>query len=834
MDRHFFSRLRIRLLLLVLIAVIPALGMMIYTDLLVRRQAEAGANQEALRLARQASVSLDLAWLNMLATEARLPEGTTLTVIDSTGLILARHPDPQKWVGRSVPEAPVVNAVLAQAREGTVEAAGLDGVRRLYAFTPLGSPTQAGRAYVSVGIPTAVAFAEVNHLLGRNLVGLALVVLLGFTAAWLVSNRFILRQVNALVAATGRLSAGDLSARTGLAREGGELHQLAGAFDDMAAALQQRAVEAERAEAALRRYTERLEVLHKTDQAILTAQSPEAVADAALRQIQNLVPCQRVSLALYDFTANEIRVLATRSLGENPAEAGTRISFEAIGNFDETLDVLRKGKVHTADLQALSRPTPFIQAMKAAGMRYVTVVPLMAQGQLIGSLSLTTDSPGPMAPEYLDVAREVADQLAVAIQHAQMREDLQQHAAVLEQRVAERTVELEKARHEADRANKAKSEFLSRMSHELRTPLNAILGFAQILEMDSLNPDQRESVADILKGGRHLLDLINEVLDIARIEAGRLAISLEPVAVQEIVKEALDLTRPLAAQMDIRLDGEPAGPDERHVTADRQRLKQVLLNLLANGIKYNRRGGMVTLSYQEAPGDRFRILVTDTGLGIPPERLERLFTPFERLGAEQTGVEGTGLGLALSKRLVEAMGGTLGVKSTVGQGSMFWVELAVAKSPVPRLEEIQKDLPGLPQLGASGRTRIVLIEDNLSNVKVIQRLLANRQEVTLIPTMQGRLGLSLARQHHPHLILLDLHLPDISGHDVLQQLQADPETAKIPVVVVSADATPGQIERVLAAGARAYLTKPLEVKKLLELLNEILREQLLSHTAGDH
>ena len=255
------------------------------------------------------------------------------------------------------------------------------------------------------------------------------------------------------------------------------------------------------------------------------------------------------------------------------------------------------------------------------------------------------------------------------------------------------------AKDEAERANTAKSEFLSRMSHELRTPLNAILGFAQVLEMEALPSGQRESVEHILNGGRHLLELINEVLDIARIEAGRLDVSLEPVSVGEVLRETLDLIAPLAATANIRLMSEgsnasarsasaaPAGPAgdgagiDRVVLADRQRLKQVLVNLFSNAVKYNRKGGVVAFSCTEAPENRVRLRVRDTGAGIAPGKLERLFIPFERLGAEQTGTEGTGLGLALSKRLVEAMGGTLGVESSVGQGSVFWIELPPVGDP---------------------------------------------------------------------------------------------------------------------------------------------------------
>ncbi len=376
---------------------------------------------------------------------------------------------------------------------------------------------------------------------------------------------------------------------------------------------------------------------------------------------------------------------------------------------------------------------------------------------------------------------------------------------------------------EADRANQAKSEFLSRMSHELRTPLNAILGFAQMLESDPLAPEQRESVGYILRGGRHLLGLINEVLDVARIEAGRLSLSPEPVLVPEIVKETVELSAPLAAGAAVQLRADVADVPERHVMADKQRAVQVLLNLVSNAIKYNHRGGTVTLSCKDVAGGRFRISVRDTGPGIPPEGLERLFTPFERLNADTTGVEGSGLGLALSKGLVEAMGGAIGVESIVGQGSTFWTEFPVADGTNRPGEPSDRETPRPDAAGASLKNRTVLyVEDNLSNLKLIERVLARRPGIRILSAMQGRLCLDLTREHHPDLILLDLHLPDIGGAEVLRRLRESPETREIPVVVVSADATPRQIERLRADGARDYLTKPFDVKKFLALVDEIL------------
>jgi len=388
---------------------------------------------------------------------------------------------------------------------------------------------------------------------------------------------------------------------------------------------------------------------------------------------------------------------------------------------------------------------------------------------------------------------------------------------------------LHAARVEAERANQAKSEFLSRMSHELRTPLNAILGFGQLLKMEGLEPGQEECVQQIMKGGKHLLDLINEVLDIARIESGRLTLSVEPIVLAEALQEALDLIQPLAAEQGIEVKAGDSGPPDRYVEADRQRLKQVLLNLLSNAVKYNRPRGSVTVRWTEAPGGGLRIEVTDEGPGIPPEMMDRLFVPFERLGAEGTGVEGTGLGLALSKRLMEAMGGALGVDSAPGRGSTFFIELPLAEAPGASEEETEAAGP-LPSGGPKRAHTLLYIEDNTANLKLIERALTFRPDLGLLSAMQGSLGLDLARQHQPDLILLDLHLPDISGEELLRHLQGDPRTRDIPVIVISADATPGQVRKLLAAGARAYLTKPLDMHRFFVVVNDALEEQRLDHT----
>jgi CheY-like chemotaxis protein/anti-sigma regulatory factor (Ser/Thr protein kinase) len=362
------------------------------------------------------------------------------------------------------------------------------------------------------------------------------------------------------------------------------------------------------------------------------------------------------------------------------------------------------------------------------------------------------------------------------------------------------------------------------MSHELRTPLNAILGFAQLLELDDLDSRQRDNVAHIVSGGRHLLDLINEVLEISRIETGSMSPVIEPVHVASLVQEAMDLVGPLAAQRRIVLGASIGQQSHLWVAADHQRVKQILLNLLANAVKYNRDGGSVTVRVKALDG-RARIEVTDTGQGIPQDQLPKLFIPFERLGAESTGVEGTGLGLVLALRLAEAMGGTLGVESQPWIGSTFHIELPLAEAPVPSAPEL---LPSrlsteTPVREASGEKRRVLyIEDDAANAHLMAQLFAEEPRLELMTTMYGKLGLELARQHLPDLILLDAHLPDLNGDQVLKRLRADAVTRSIPVIAVSADATSEQRARMIAIGATRYLTKPLTLNVVLTAIWEVL------------
>ena len=388
-------------------------------------------------------------------------------------------------------------------------------------------------------------------------------------------------------------------------------------------------------------------------------------------------------------------------------------------------------------------------------------------------------------------------------------------------------IELQRAKIEAEEANQSKSEFLSRMSHELRTPMNSILGFAQLLEMSELNQGQKRGVSHILKSGHHLLDLINEVLDIARIEAGRISLSLEPIGLESIIHETVDIVKPQANSRQIQIEPIDSAASRLFVMSDRQRLKQILINLMNNAIKYNKDGGLVKIQCSLASPDlagkpRIRIAISDTGHGISESDIPKLFTPFERIGAEKTTTEGTGLGLSVVKKLIEIMNGNLGVESLPNVGSTFWIELPETENQIQNA--IKRGALELHQRGSTKKAGMILyVEDNVSNIELVEQiLLAQRANIRLVTTMLGSQTMNLAVENKPDLILLDLNLPDIHGSKVLEHLLANEKTSNIPVVVISADAMPQQLQRMTQAGAKDYLTKPLNVEEFIKVIDKYL------------
>lgn len=390
--------------------------------------------------------------------------------------------------------------------------------------------------------------------------------------------------------------------------------------------------------------------------------------------------------------------------------------------------------------------------------------------------------------------------------------------------------DLKAAKEQAEQANRAKSEFLSSMSHELRTPLNAILGFTSLMLLDErLAPDQQQDLNEVNQAGHHLLRLVNEILDLAKIESGKLELSLEPVALPSLLRQCLNLVQPLADQRQVRIEAQIA-PDTQAL-ADPVRLRQIVLNLLSNAIKYNHPGGQVTLACApdtDIEGGGVCITVRDTGPGIAPEHQSTLFHSFQRGAAKDSGIEGTGIGLAITQKLVEAMQGTIGFESTLGEGSTFWVELPTA-TPVPEAPEdsapanapttepTSETLPGL-----APQQTVVIIDDNPSNLRLISKLLQHQGQFQILTAHRPRAGLALIEKHRPDLVLLDIQMPDMDGYEVLRRMRAQPALAGIPVVAVTANAMASDVERGLAAGFNTYLTKPLNVAEFRRVLGDFL------------
>jgi PAS domain S-box-containing protein len=394
----------------------------------------------------------------------------------------------------------------------------------------------------------------------------------------------------------------------------------------------------------------------------------------------------------------------------------------------------------------------------------------------------------------------------------------------VERALQESNVELEHTKSTAEKANLAKSEFLSSMSHELRSPLNAILGFAQLMESAAPPPtaSQTKSIAQILQAGWYLLKLINEILDLSGIESGQVSLSRELVSVSDLMSECHAMMEPQALQRGIHM-AFPRFDQPLYVNADMTRMKQIVINLLSNAIKYNKEGGTVVVECKVNDVGRIQISVRDTGPGLPPEKLAQLFQPFNRLGQEAGGVTGTGIGLVVTKRLAELMDGVLGVESAVGVGSVFWCEMDKIEAPQRLGESGSADALAPLETPADGPQRTVLyVEDNPANMNLIEELIARYPDIRLVTAVNATLGIELARTTLPQVILMDINLPGLSGLKALQILREDAATADIPVIALSANAMPRDIAKGLQAGFFRYLTKPIKVKEFMDTLNAAL------------
>jgi signal transduction histidine kinase/AmiR/NasT family two-component response regulator len=405
------------------------------------------------------------------------------------------------------------------------------------------------------------------------------------------------------------------------------------------------------------------------------------------------------------------------------------------------------------------------------------------------------------------------------------RQAVEVERALLDQALQDKNAELESAKFVAEKANLAKSEFLSSMSHELRTPLSAILGFAQLMDSSSPlpTPSQKRSIDQILQAGWYLLELINEILDLALIESGKLSLSLEPISLTEVVRECQAMIEPQAQKRDIRMTF-PQFEIPYFVNAERTRVKQVFINLLSNSIKYNKAGGAVVVDCTVSGADRIRVSVKDTGDGLTPDELAQLFQPFNRLGKEAGVEEGTGIGLVVSKRLIELMNGVIGVESAVGVGSVFWIELNLTTEPALAAGAAEPTAVARTQIHADAQSRTLLyVEDNPANLMLVEDLIARRPDIRLLTARDGNGGIEIARASQPDVILMDINLPGISGIKALRILADDPGTAHIPVVALSANAIPRDIEKGLEAGFFRYLTKPIKVNEFMDTLDVAMK-----------
>jgi PAS domain S-box-containing protein len=526
----------------------------------------------------------------------------------------------------------------------------------------------------------------------------------------------------------------------------------------------------------------------------------------------DLLETERCSIWLFDENCEKLRCADLFESNRAQHSQGVEIDVQNYPRYFETLRGRRA--IVADDAHTFPATSEFSQSyLTPLNIASMLDTPVIIGGQMVGVLCC--EHVGVMR-HWKAEERTLASAIAALCSLAMESFERARAEAALRQSMAE----AETAREEAERANRAKSEFLSRMSHELRTPMNSILGFAQLMEMHATDEREMERVSYILKAGQHLLHLINEVLDLARIESGRLSLSPEPVSVLSTIHLAVDMVRPLVQQRELNLIENYERCVDYYVHADQQRLSQVLLNLLSNAMKYNRKQGEVRVNCECVDNRVVRISISDTGYGIAPQHRARLFQPFERLGAEGGPIEGTGLGLALSRYLIEAMGGSIGVESTPGQGSTFWIELPLTEQKAIASGDMAASVAAIDLTNKD--YTILYIEDNLANYQIIEHVLSSYPNIQLISAMQGHIGLELAHEYKPSLVLLDLHLPDITGEEVLRRLLANPATCDAPVIIISADATPNQVRRLLISGASEYLTKPLDIRRFLEVLRENL------------
>lgn len=581
--------------------------------------------------------------------------------------------------------------------------------------------------------------------------------------------------------------------------------------------------------AELRKQSDRRAALAELELAINTPAALQAVLRQIVTTASNLLPASAgCSVVLWDHETEKYTYCAS---SRGPYKEPLKSLLRNRGGI--TRRIIDTGKPYSAsDVLEGPESSTRNRIMDERGVRAYVGVPMILGDAIIGVMYAMESAPREFLPEDIEFLTAMAQRAALAVSKIRVSDELRRtneelagevaRGEVTRRELADAKVLADAARVEADRANRAKSEFLSRMSHELRTPLNAVLGFAQILEMQPLSEDDMKCVNHIALAGTHLLSLINEVLDISRIESGKMSVSPEPIRLADVLRQSLELVRPQFEKRNLHVQWDCPSCEQIWVEADPSRLRQVLLNLLSNGIKYNREGGSISVRCEPPDADRIRLLVSDTGIGIAPGKIERIFTPFDRLGQEASGIEGSGLGLALSKRLVDVMRGNLSVESQLGEGTTVKLDLRLAPTPKP---------PDLTSQRGSGEhdtesldhfARVLYIEDNRANIDLMERIFSRFENIKLYTATEGASGLEIATRERPDIVILDLHLPDMFGGEVLAQLKADPVMRDRAVIVVSADASPGQVENLREAGANDYITKPINVQQFISVLKRHL------------
>lgn len=586
--------------------------------------------------------------------------------------------------------------------------------------------------------------------------------------------------------------------------------------------------ERKQAEKKIERQNERFKVLREIDIAILAADSLEEIVRAALAHVRDLMGCSGADLILIDWESGESLIFDVSTKADASTPVGRKVP---LAQSQDIIQALSQGQLYQMnDLRTLEEPSPAIQRLLNDGFQSLCSLPLSSQGKLVGIFSLYSEVPGFFDEEKINLGREIANQIAIAISQSNLLRDLRTLNAGLEQRVLQRTAELHQLNLELHHANRAKDEFLASMSHELRTPLNTILGMSETLleqKRGPLNDKQAQAIRLVSFSGEHLLHLINDILDLSKIEAGKLTLRPDKISVKEVCESSLNFVAEMAIKKAISLSFHRQ-PGLSKLYADPQRLKQMLVNLLSNAVKFTPEKGRVRLEVNtNAEQDQIQFSVTDTGIGIAQDDLNKLFTPFTQLDSGLSRqYAGTGLGLVLVYKFAELHGGSVHVESEVGKGSRFSVILPwnpATSTESYRSEHLLTERESSQKAVPTAREHavILLAEDNESNIQVVRDYLQDYGYRVVI-AQNGVDALERAEQELPSLILMDIQMPEMDGLEAIRLLRVNPRFASTPIVALTALAMPGDRERCLTAGATEYISKPVSLKKLVQTIQQLL------------